>query len=132
MKKICIITTVHQPLDTRIFYHEAVSLKKYYSVVLVSTTGKDFSKQGIEIKGLGVVKNRFSRFTKMFSALSRALEEKADVYHFHDLELIPMGLFLRLLGKRVIYDVHENNPEYILDKDWIPTIPLRWLTSLFG
>jgi glycosyltransferase involved in cell wall biosynthesis len=48
------------------------------------------------------------------------LRRNGTVYHFHDPELIPIGLALRLLGKRVIYDVHEDLPRDILFKDWIP------------
>ncbi|HEX7456000.1 MAG TPA: glycosyltransferase family 4 protein [Candidatus Nanoarchaeia archaeon] len=126
MKKICIITTVHPPLDTRIFYREACSLAKKYEVVLIAPTEKDFEKGGVKIKALGLVGNRLQRLMKGTTALKFALRTDADTYHFHDPELIPVGFIIKLLTKKpVIYDIHENNPEYILDKEWIPSSSLK-------
>jgi glycosyltransferase involved in cell wall biosynthesis len=68
-------------------------------------------------------KNRLSRILgSTLRACILATREKADLYHFHDPELIPVGLLLRLLGKRVVYDVHEDLPRQILSKYWIPRI----------
>ena len=49
----------------------------------------------------------------------KAIRVNAKVYHLHDPELIPCGLLLRLLGKQVILDIHENIAEDIFDKPWI-------------
>lgn len=49
----------------------------------------------------------------------KALRTRADVFHLHDPELIPCGLWLRLLGRKVIFDVHEHFAADIYDKPWI-------------
>ena len=64
--------------------------------------------------------------------LGLARRQKADVYHFHDPELLLTGLLLRLLTKgKVIYDVHEDYPKDILAKRWIPYFIRRPAAIIF-
>ena len=53
----------------------------------------------------------------------------ADIYHFHDPELLPYGLKLKHNGKKVIFDSHEEIPAQIKDKTWIPQF-LRKIISV--
>ncbi len=121
--KVCILTSVHPVFDTRIFYKEAITLARVgYDVSLIAQHNKNEIVDGIKIIPLPKPKNRTERFLKTdFLLFKKALQQKADIYHFHDPELMPVGLFLKLLLKaKVIYDVHEDNLEQIPSKDWIP------------
>jgi len=131
--KVCILTSVHPPFDARIFYKEAKTLVNagYHVVLIVEHTSEEFV-DGIRIVPLPQSRNRFVRMTKVIWKLFKfALKEKAKVYHFHDPEIIPVGLMLKLFGKKVIYDVHEDMPKQILYKEWIKVIFIRKLFSFF-
>jgi glycosyltransferase involved in cell wall biosynthesis len=73
---------------------------------------------------------RAKRTKRIKLALRAALAEKADIYHFHDPELISIGLALKVLrpSASVIYDVHEDYPAMMLVKHWLPK-PLRPLLA---
>jgi glycosyltransferase involved in cell wall biosynthesis len=132
--KICILTSVHPPFDVRIFHKEAKTLVKAgYSVVLIAQHNEEEIVDGVRIVPLPTPKNRFERMTKIVWRLFRlALKEKARIYHFHDPELIPVGLFLKILGKQVIYDIHEDYPETMLTKDWLPKFLRKPLKIIVG
>jgi len=113
--KVCILTSVHPVFDARIFHKEAKTLVKAgYKVVLIAQHSKEETVDGVRIVPLPTPKNRFERMTKVVWKLFRlALKEKAQIYHFHDPELIPVGIVLTLFGNKVIYDVHEYYSEVI-------------------
>lgn len=134
MKKICFLTSVHSAFDVRIFHKEAKTLVKAgYDVTLIAQHDKNEAVDGIRIIPLPKPKNRFERITRTACALfGLALRQKADVYHFHDPELIPVGLLLKLFTRtKVIYDVHEDVPQQILSKFWLPRITRKALSILF-
>ncbi len=120
-KKICMLTSVHSALDVRIFYKEAKTLVKAgYHVVLIAQHNKKETLDGVMIIPLPVPKNRFERMTRvMWKLFILALSERSDIYHFHDPELIPVGLILKLFDKKVIYDMHELDYFQIEDKYWL-------------
>ncbi len=120
--KVCILTSVHIPFDGRIFHKEAKSLAKAgYEVVLIARHDKAEVVDGVRMVPLPEPRNRLQRMTTLLWRLyCLAVREDADVYHFHDPELMPIGLLLKLRHRRVIWDVHEHYPNSILDKFWIP------------
>lgn len=109
-KNICMLSSAHSAFDVRIFYKEAKSLSKAgYEVVIISQHDKEEIVDNIKIITLPMPKNRFHRMTNIVWKLFKlALKEKADVYHFHDPELIPIGILLKLKRMKIIYDVHGD------------------------
>lgn len=76
------------------------------------------------------------RIAAAFNVYQRALECPSDVYHFHDLDLIPVGWMLQVKGKIVIYDIHEDFPRSLLTSlkthgPWLHFFarPISWIVE---
>jgi glycosyltransferase involved in cell wall biosynthesis len=126
--KICHISSAHPRTDIRIFQKECMALQNSgFDVSLLIADGLgDGEKSGIKIYDAGKAGSRLARFTTIFYRIyKKAKEIDADVFHFHDPELMFLGYFLKLRGKKVIYDIHEDVPKDIMIKYWIPTAFLR-------
>jgi len=61
----------------------------------------------------------------------KAKELGADIYHFHDPELISSSLKLKANGHRVIFDIHENTDLKVLTKNWIPFYLRKIISFLY-
>lgn len=110
-------------------------MKVGYDVTLVAKHEKNEVVEGVKIIALPKPRNRFTRiFGLSWRAFRLALQQHADVYHFHDPELLPVGVLLKLVtGARIIYDVHEDVPEQILSKFWLPAMvrqPAAWVFNV--
>ena len=132
--RVCMIISLHSPKDDRIFFKEAISLKKRgFEVSILCLTDengqiKDMSgnvlnlenqskieSEGIQI--MGVKKQRFF-FQNILHKLGKgkcwnefiekAKEINADVYHAHEPQTAFIGLKIKKqTNAKLIYDAHE-------------------------
>jgi len=132
MYKVCIISTVHNALDNRIFYREACSLQKAgYQITLIAVHCQLETRQGIQIIPLPRLKRR-QRPLLFCKVVRMALGTKADLYHIHDPELLFVSPVLRLFtGRPVIYDIHESVADFIEIKDDLPKGIRMFLAWIF-
>src|SRR5260370_21988914 len=136
MKQYSVVhmTSVHDASDVRIFQKECRSLAESgYRVSLIVPNSRSGTVDGVEIHAVPQPKSRFYRMTcTVWKVYRKAIEQDADLYHFHDPELIPAGLLLKYAGKRGIYDAHKLYASNTLSKPCIPR-PFRSLpTHLFS
>lgn len=132
--RVCIISTVHPAFDVRIFHKQAKTLVRAgYDVTLIVQHNKNEVVDGVKIMALPKPRNRFTRiFGLTCRAFRLALRQEADIYHFHDPELLPWGTLLGLVARRkILYDVHENVRKQILNKTWLPLWGRRPASSAY-
>jgi len=132
--KICHMTSVHDSNDIRIFQKECLSIAKnpLFDVTLVAP-GDSRVEHNVNVIGVGErPSNRLKRtlcFTKR--VFKQALEVDADIYHFHDPELLRYGLKLKRKGKKVIFDSHEYTYAQIMIKSYIPLILRKIIARIY-
>jgi glycosyltransferase involved in cell wall biosynthesis len=129
--KVTHLTSVHTRFDTRILWKECCSLAEsgHDVSLLVADGNGNETRDGVQIYDVGRFRSRLSRILLGTYRLGKKAGELAPrVYHLHDPELLPLGWLWRLCGRNVVYDMHENFPEQLKNKQWIPSF-IRYFLS---
>lgn len=132
MSHIVHLTSAHPRYDTRIFVKQCCSLAKRYDTYLVVADGKgnEVNNQ-VKILDVGKFTGRKNRMLNAPKAIfEKALSLDAEIYHLHDPELIPIGLKLKKMGKKVFFDAHEDLPNQIMSKHYLNLISKKIIAFL--
>jgi glycosyltransferase involved in cell wall biosynthesis len=131
--KVCMISCLHGLYDDRIYWKEALSLQKNgYEVthLAVGDQNREFvSEHGIKL--IEVARKRYFSnpyIDKIFRTITlrkntnkqiliKAKEIRADVYHFHDLQVLKLIRRIKcyVWNPKIIYCPHESFPDMIRD-----------------
>ena len=126
------LTTAHTPTDTRIFDKEATSLAEAgFEVGILAHDTPNQDRNGVRFFDLGSADTRAERWMSIPQVARTAKCLDASIYHFHDPELIPVGLYLSTTtDAAVVYDVHEDFGHIATTRKWIPkpaSVPLSYM-----
>lgn len=126
--RIAIVTSIHADFDARIWKHATSVAKAGHEVHLLCpwAVAPQEVRDGVIFHPFKRIETRRGRVWKIPArVLPRLLRlaPRVDLIHFHDFDLLPL-LALLSVYRPLVYDVHENYPEEMLVKYWVPR-PLR-------
>lgn len=106
---ICYITSMHDWNDDRIFERAASGLASLgHKVYFVAPADKDFEAEGVQILAIPKRDRKGKHLYGPREAFNRMKEVKADVYHFHNPNMMPLMKGWAKKGHKVFIDIHEN------------------------
>jgi len=134
MKSICHVSSAHPRYDPRIFQRMCTYLSQnnYNVSLVVADNLMNEVKSSVSIYSVGMARSRIDRVLfKSFKTISKAMSLDADIYHLHDPELILAIPLLKIRGKKVIFDFHEDYAEQISEKEYSSKSILIFLSFIY-
>jgi glycosyltransferase involved in cell wall biosynthesis len=130
-RSIAIVTSIHPDFDSRVWKHAKGLAGAGYEVHLVcpwNVPSGEF-RNGVHFHTFKPVPRRALRpFLIPVRVLARLLPIFSHVrlVHFHDIDILPWMALISFF-KPVVYDVHENYPDEMMVREWIPNFLRRVL-----
>jgi len=147
MLRVAHVTSIHSDFNSRIWKYATSLVDTGCEVHLVCpwNVAEGVGAAGVYFHPFKRVEARAQRpFLIPVRLLRRLLPllRHVDLVHFHDIDILP---WMAMLSRRIpiVYDIHENYPEEMLVREWIPR-PIRvflyhvvhwterWLAGMIG
>lgn len=130
---ICHVTSVHPRTDTRVLLKMCKYLAQDgHNVTLVVGDGQpDEILHGCQIHGVRALPRAMRILFGVWIVGWAALRKRADVYHFHDPELMFVALVFSLLGRKTVFDFHEDVAGQILEKPYLKPRTARIISRVY-
>lgn len=127
------VAPVHVYTDVRIYQKEAKTLvKEGYDITILARKEGGGEQEWIDVIPMPIYKNRLQRFLLQPWIFWKIIRVGARLYHLHNPDTLFIGFLLKMLGKSVIYDTHEDFTKRILMRNWIPYLFRRFLGRTVG
>ena len=131
MQRIYHITISHPRYDGRIFKRLCIPLAEAgLKINLIVSDGKGNEiKNKVKIYDIGYKKNKLINFYFFQIKILKFFLKNKSILHIHDPILLPIGTLIKLLGNKVVFDMHENLDIQLKLKNWIKTNLMKNLVS---
>lgn len=128
-RTIAIVTSIHADFDARIWKHAKSMAAMGWSVELVApwTVRDERIPANVRLHSFARVRSRLARpflIPARIAAKLLPILRRCDIVHFHDIDILPWMSALSLV-KPVVYDVHEDYPEEMMVREWVPNLLRR-------
>ncbi|HEY3380000.1 MAG TPA: glycosyltransferase [Armatimonadota bacterium] len=133
--EIVLVSSGHPALDHRVFDKEAMTLAAHFPHVrVVAAHPADEVRGLVQITALTPTRSRLKRFLwRPLQCFLAARGPGARLLILQDAELLIWVPLVKLLtGWRIVYDVHEDFPQLLLRRTWIPLPVRRALSPAIG
>lgn len=123
-RSIAIVTSIHPDFDSRIWKHVRSMAAAGWRVELIAPWVRRDERipEGVTTHFFGRVTARPIRPVLIPARIASKLAPivgACDIVHFHDIDILPW-MSLLSTTKHVVYDVHEDYPEEMMVREWVP------------
>lgn len=122
--EVLMLAPVHRAWGNRVVREASSLASAGYRVQVILRCEEAFAREGVDYLPAPAYRSRLGRLLIQPRLFMQALKARAAIYHLHNPDMLLLAVLLKLAGKRVIYDTHEDFSRRLLLRAWIPR-PLR-------